>query len=343
MSEIVVKENKRYLFFLPLFLALALAAAAVNLFNGSINIDFDSIMKILFGSISDDSPESFILLKIRIPRIVASLLGGGLLAVSGLLMQICFRNPIVGPYILGIPSGATLAVGIVMLSSLSLGFAGISPYMTVFASFTGAFIVMMIIIAVAARMTNIISLLLIGIMMGYIASAITSILVAFANNQKIKGFILWGNGSFSGFTWNEIQILLGVGGVILAIIFFLSKPLNAFLLGEDYAQSMGVNIKRFRLGIVTLACALASLVTAFAGPIGFIGMAVPHMSRIILKTQNNRVLIPSSVLLGGLITCICDLIARTVFSPAELPLSSITAIFGAPVVIILLMRRRYSL
>jgi len=343
MNNIIVKENKRYMFFLPLFAVLAFAAAAVNIFNGSIDINLDKIFSIFMGAIPEDSPESFILMKIRIPRIIASIIGGGLLAVSGLLMQICFRNPIVGPYILGISSGATLAVGIVMLSTLSLGFAGISPYMTVFASFAGAFTVMMIIIAVAARMRNIISLLLIGIMMGYIASAVTSILVAFANAQKIKGFVLWGNGSFSGFTWNEVNILLGLGGVILIITFLLSKPLNAFLLGEEYAQSMGVNVKKFRLGIVMFACALAAIVTGFAGPIGFIGMAVPHMSRILLRTQNNRVLIPACMLLGGLITCVCDLIARTVFSPAELPLSSITAIFGAPVVIALLLRRRYSL
>ncbi len=343
MNQIVVKENKRYMYFLPVFLVLALAVASINLFNGAIDLDLEKIMSIITGGVPSDSPESFILLNIRIPRIVASLMGGGLLAVSGLLMQICFRNPIVGPYILGISSGATLSVGIVMLSTLSLGFAGISPYMTVFASFAGAFTVMMVIIGVAARMRNIISLLLIGIMLGYITSAVTSILVAFANAQKIKGFILWGNGSFSGFTWSEVNILLALGGVILVVTFLFSKPLNAFLLGEEYAQSMGVNIKRFRLGIVLFACALAALVTAFAGPIGFIGMAVPHMSRILLRTQNNRVLIPSCMLLGGLITCICDLIARTVFSPAELPLSSITAIFGAPVVIALLLKRRYSL
>ncbi|MBN2041875.1 MAG: iron ABC transporter permease [Spirochaetes bacterium] len=343
MNKILAIENKRYIYLFPLFVILFLLSGIGNLFVGAIDISVPDFFKIITGTISDQAPESYILLKIRIPRIIASLIGGGFLAVSGLLMQVCFRNPIVGPYILGISSGATLTVGIVMLSSFSLGFAGISPYMTVFASFAGALGVMIIIVTVASRMKSVISLLLIGIMMGYIAGAITNILIAFANKEKIKGFILWGNGSFSGFSWNEIQILLIIGFIILFIIYLLSKPLNAFLLGEDYAQSMGVNIRFFRLLVITLACAMASLVTAFAGPIGFVGMAVPHMSRILFKTQDNRILIPACIVLGGIIGSICDLIARTAFAPAELPLSSITAIFGAPIIISLLIRRRYKL
>jgi iron complex transport system permease protein len=343
MNRIHITENKRYLYLFPVFTLLFLVSGVGNLFIGAIDISITDFVKILTGAISDQAPESYILLKIRIPRIIASLVGGGFLAVSGLLMQVCFRNPIVGPYILGISSGATLTVGIAMLSSFSLGFAGISPYMTVFASFTGALGVMIIIVAVASKMKSVISLLLIGIMMGYIAGAVTNILIAFANKEKIKGFILWGNGSFAGFSWHEIHILLITGFSILTFIYFLSKPLNAFLLGEDYAQSMGVNIKVFRLLIIILACAIASLVTAFAGPIGFVGMAVPHMSRILFKTQDNRVLIPGCLLLGGIIGSLCDLVARTAFAPAELPLSAITAIFGAPIIISLLLRRRYTL
>jgi iron complex transport system permease protein len=202
---------------------------------------------------------------------------------------------------------------------------------------------MFLVIFVASRMKSVIALLLVGIMVGYVASAMTDMLIAFANKEKIKGFILWGMGSFSGFSWSEISVLFIVGGAMLAGIYLMSKHLNAFLLGEDYAQSMGVNIKVFRLLLIILSCGLAALVTSGAGPVGFIGLAVPHMTRIFFKTQNNRVLIPACMLLGGIVASVCDLIARTAFSPAELPLSSITAIFGAPVVISLVAKRRYSL
>jgi iron complex transport system permease protein len=325
------------------FAVLLAASAMSNLVVGTARIEVSEILKILFGQISSETAQSFILLKIRIPRLVASVFGGGFLSVAGLLMQVYFRNPIVGPYTLGISSGATLAVGIVTLSSLSLGFAGVSPYMTVFAAFAGACTVMILVVFVASRMKSVIALLLIGIMVGYVASALTDMLVAFAQKEKIKSFVLWGMGSFSGFSWKEIYTMLVAGGAILVGTYLMSKPLNAFLLGEDYAQSMGVNIKFFRVLLVLLSCALAALVTAGAGPIGFIGLATPHLARILFKTQDNKVLIPACLLLGGTVTSICDLVARTAFSPAELPLNSITAIFGAPVVIGLLAKRRYSL
>jgi len=343
MVEKKIIENRRYVYIFPTFAFLLLASAAINLAVGTAQIKISEILAIITGHISPDAVESFILLKLRVPRLVASVIGGGYLAVSGLLMQVYFRNPIVGPYILGISSGATLAVGIVMLSSLSLGFAGVSPYMTVFAAFIGSLGVMILVILVATRMKSVIALLLVGIMVGYVASAMTDMLVAFANKEKIKGFVLWGMGSFSGFSWNEISVLFIVGCALLAGAYLMSKHLNAFLLGEDYARSMGVNIRGFRLLLVFLSCGLAAIVTAGAGPVGFIGLAVPHMTRILFKTQNNRILIPACMLLGGIVTSICDLVARTAFSPAELPLSSITAIFGAPIVIALLAKRRYSL
>ncbi|MDI9612266.1 MAG: iron ABC transporter permease [Acidobacteriota bacterium] len=343
MNEDTMVENRRYLYLFPIVALLLAASVILNLIIGTAHIRLSEILAILLGRVPSEVVESFIIFKIRMPRLVASLIGGGFLAVSGLLMQVYFRNPIVGPYILGISSGATLAVGIATLSSLSLGFAGISPYMTVLAAFIGACSVMAIVIFVASRMKSVIALLLIGIMMGYVASALTDILVAFANKEKIKHFVLWGMGSFSGFSWEEILILFFAGGAIVVGTYLMSKHLNAFLLGEEYAQSMGVNIRLFRVLLIFLSCALAALVTASAGPVGFIGLAVPHMARILFKTQNNRILIPACLLLGGFVTNICDLVARTAFSPAELPLSSITAIFGAPIVIGLIAKRRYSL
>ena len=231
MEEQKTIENRRHIYIFPVFVLVLVISAIFNLSIGTAEIKISEILGIITGRISPEIVESFILLKIRIPRLVAAILGGGYLAVSGLLMQVYFRNPIVGPYILGISSGATLTVGIVMLSALSLGFAGVSPYMTVFAAFVGAFVVMIIVISVASRMKSVIALLLIGIMVGYIASAMTDMLVAFANAEKIKGFVLWGMGSFSGFSWNEIYIMLVAGGIMIIGVYLMSKPLNAFLLG----------------------------------------------------------------------------------------------------------------
>ena len=280
-----------------------------------------------------------ILWKIRIPRAIAAILGGAFLATSGLLLQVYFRNPIVGPFILGISSGATVMVSLVMLTTLTVGMTVLSPFMTTIAAFAGAYGVMMIVVTVASKVKNGITLLIVGLMMGYLCHAVTSVLTALAEKEKIKGFVLWQLGSFSGFKWSEIGIMVICGGLILALVYFLSKPLNAFLLGETYAASMGVNIRRFRVLILLCACALAGMITSVAGPVAFVGLAVPHMARLIFQTSDNRILVPGACLVGALVTSMCDLIARMVLSPVELPLSAITAFFGAPVVIALLLKR----
>ena len=280
-----------------------------------------------------------ILWKIRIPRAIAAILSGACLATSGLLLQVYFRNPIVSPFILGVSHGATVMVSLVMLTTLTVGMTVLSPFMTTLAAFAGAYGVMMIVLAVASKVKNGITLLIVGLMMGFLCRAVTSILIALAEKEKIKGFVLWELGSFSGFKWSEIGVLFFVGGLILLLVYLLSKPLNAFLLGETYAVSMGVNIRRFRVLLLLCACALAGVVTAMAGPVGFIGLAVPHMARLIFQTSDNRILIPGACLVGALVASLCDLIARMVLSPVELPLSAITAFFGAPVVIGLLFKR----
>ncbi|MDL1963212.1 MAG: iron ABC transporter permease [Deltaproteobacteria bacterium] len=338
---LIIQQNKRQILF-GLFALLLFTSFSLNLVTGSVDINFSDIFRIVSQHITD-STNGFIVWKIRIPRSIAAVLGGAYLATSGLLLQVFFRNPIVGPYILGISSGATLMVSVVMLSTLSFGLAGISPYITVIAAFGGAYFVMMIILVVAGRVKNNITLLIIGLMMGYTCHAITSILIAFAESEKIKGFTLWQLGSFSGFSWNEVYLLIFLGGLLFAGVYLLSKPLNALLLGEDYASSMGVNIKLFRLLILLVSCALAGMVTAFAGPVAFVGLAVPHMARLVFGTSDNKLLIPGVALLGGIVTSICDLIARQLFSPVEIPVSAITAFFGAPVVISLLLKKRTSL
>ncbi len=233
-------------------------------------------------------------------------------------------------------------VSIVMLTTLSLGFTALAPFLTTLSALVGAYATMAVVLAVASKVKNTITLLIVGLMMGYLCHAVTSVLIAFAEQEKIKGFVLWQLGSFSGFKWSEINILFVFGGLILIFVYGLGKPLNAFLLGEEYASTMGVNIRLFRFLIILCACALAGMVTAMAGPVAFIGLAVPHMTRLCFATSDNRILVPGAVLLGAIVTGLCDLAARLIFSPVELPVSSITAFFGAPIVISLLMKKRVS-
>ncbi len=287
--------------------------------------------------------DSFVLWTIRLPRALATIFGGAVLAVSGLLLQVYFRNPVVGPFVLGISSGATLMVSLVMLTSISLSLPLLSPYITTAFAMLGALVVIGVVVAVSARVKHAITLLIVGLMVGYLCHSVTAILMAFAEKQQIKGFVLWQLGSFSGFKWDEIKLLTGLGTVLLLVAFTLSKPLNALLLGEDYALSMGLDIRRIRTILLFCACSMAGLITALAGPVAFIGLAVPHLARLIFSTSDNRLLIPGVMILGGLITSGCDLVARFILAPVELPLSAITAIFGAPLVISLLAKRQVKL
>ncbi|CCK82354.1 FecCD family ABC transporter permease [Desulfobacula toluolica] len=335
-------SGKRRSITYTLFCAILLIIMTASVMVGSVPISLDELVSIL---VTHDTAgvNGFIIWKIRLPRAIAAALGGGYLAVAGLLLQVFFRNPIVGPFILGISSGATLMVSFVMLTSLTLGFTVLNPFMATLAAFTGAYGVMVIVVAIAGRVKNAVTLLIVGLMMGYLCHAVTSVLVAFAEKEKIKGFVLWQLGSFSGFRWSEIEIMIIAGGLICLLVYALAKPLNAFLLGEEYAASMGVNIKLFRLLILLSSCALAGMITSVAGPVAFVGLAVPHMVRLAFGTSDNRILIPGSLLVGAVVTCLCDFIARMVFSPVELPISAITAFFGAPIVIGLLLKRKVVL
>ena len=323
--------------------AILLSAMVItNISIGSVPLPLSEIWRVILSPM-DDSINCFIIWKIRIPRALAGALGGAYLAVAGLLLQVYFRNPIVGPFILGISSGATVMVSLVMLTSLTLGMTVLSPFMTTLAAFAGAYGVMLIVLAIASRVKSGITLLIVGLMIGYLCHAVTAVLTALAEKEKIKGFVLWQLGSFSGFKWSEITVLLVFGTLVMLLVYSLSKPLNAFLLGEEYASSMGVSIRKFRILIILCACALAGMITSVAGPVAFIGLAVPHMARLIFGTSDNRILIPGACLLGALVTSGCDLIARMLLSPVELPLSAITAFFGAPVVISLLIKRKVKL
>ncbi len=341
MEDSLKFNEKKYTMVFILLWFVLVSVFAVNIIIGSVKISLPALFNIICTH-DTASICGFIIWDIRIPRAVAAVLGGAYLSVAGLLLQVFFRNPIVGPFILGISSGATLMVSFVMLTSISLGFTNLIPYLTTISGLAGAYATMVIILVIAAKVKDGITLLIAGLMMGYLCHAVTSLLVVFAEQQKIKGFVLWQLGSFSGLKWSEIQLLFITGSIILIIVYSLSKSLNAFLAGETYALTMGVNIRLFRFLIVLCSCALAGMVTAFAGPVAFIGLAVPHMTRLCFSTSDNRILIPGTIMLGAIVTVLCDLLARQIFSPVELPISAITAFFGAPVVIGLLMKKRVS-
>lgn len=323
----------------------ALAAGCVlllllNVALGSVEVPLADAARVVVGRPVANSTFTTVVHDIRLPRALAALVCGGALAVSGLLLQVLFRNPVVGPDILGVSSGARLAVSIAVLGSISLGSHGPSPLFVTTVALVGAVVILVAVVAIAGRVRDIITLLVIGLMVGYIASALTSFLVAFAESERLHEFIIWTLGSFSGFRWDQVRVTTVLIAVLLVAAGAAAKPLNAFLLGEGYAQSMGVNVRVFRYFLIVVSGALAGIVTAFAGPVAFIGLAVPHLARLCLGTSDNRALVPGSILLGAALTSLCDLVAKTAFAPTELPISAVTSLFGAPIVIAMLIKRR---
>ncbi len=342
-QQFLARRWRRFSLVLTLFTAGVFICLVLNIALGSVNIPFDDTVKALFGGQTSDSAFTTIIEQIRLPRALGAVLGGAALAISGLLLQVFFRNPIVGPHILGISSGASFMVAIVLLGSYLLGATAVSTLTLTAASFIGALLVMIVVIAVASKVRDIITLLVIGLMTGYVASALSAFLIAFAQAEDVHRFVIWTMGSFSGVGWGEVRMLAIAGLVLMAGSYLLAKPLNAFLLGEDYARSMGVNVKLFRYAVIFLSCALAAIVTAFAGPVAFVGLAVPHMARLALGTSDNRILVPVTLLAGAMVTSLCDLLARLLFSPVELPVSATTALFGAPMVIFFLLKGKTTI
>jgi len=339
----LARRWKRFVLVISLFALGVCLFFLLNIVLGSVTIPFGDTLKVIFGGTASNEAYSAIIKDIRLPRALGAVLGGAGLAVSGLLLQVFFRNPIVGPFVLGISSGASFTVALALLGSYLLGVTVVSSLTLSAAAFIGALLVMIVVLVVASKVRDMITLLVIGLMTGYVASALSSFLVAFAQSENVHRFVIWTMGSFSGFTWEEVLILAVIGIILMIISYLLAKSLNAFLLGEDYARSMGVNVKRFRYLVVFLSCALAAIVTAFAGPVAFVGLAVPHLARLSLGTSDNRILIPASILAGAMVTSLCDLLARMLFAPVELPVSATTAIFGAPMVIFFLIKGKTTI
>jgi iron complex transport system permease protein len=259
--------------------------------------------------------------------------------VSGFLLQTFFKNPIAGPYMLGISNGAKMMVALAMIYFLER-FHAVSSYTLVVAAFIGSLIATGFILLISRKVDHMATLLVAGIMIGYICSAVTDFVVTFAEDSDIVNLHGWSQGSFSGVSWSNVQVAAIIIGVTMILTFLLSKPIGAYQLGEAYAQSLGVNIRVFRVVLILLSSVLSACVTAFAGPISFVGMAVPHLVKQSLNTSRPIVVIPG-IFLGGAVFCMmCDLIARTAFAPLELNISTVTSVFGAPVVIVMLMKRQ---
>jgi iron complex transport system permease protein len=280
-----------------------------------------------------------IIISIRLPRIIGAIVLGGALSVSGFLLQIFFGNPIAGPYVLGISSSAKLFVALSMVFLLGRG-VNISSFVLVVSAFVGSLIAMGIVMSLSQKVRNMSLLVVCGVMIGYICSAITEFVVTFADDTNIVNLHNWSLGSFSGISMDHVVVSSVI--VIIAIVFtvIFSKPIGAFQLGENYARNMGVNIKHIRIVLILLSSILSATVTAFAGPISFVGIAVPHIMRGIMKTAKPLVMIPACFLGGAIITLFCDGIARTAFAPTEISISAVTSVFLAPVVIYLLVARR---
>ena len=320
---------------------LLLALIALLLWNscaGSSETGLASVTRILLGDASDETA-FHIVWRIRLPRILASVILGGALSVSGFLLQTFFANPIAGPFVLGISSGAKLTVALALIVFLQRGFVMSSAAM-VLAAFAGALLSMGFILLLSRRVHNMSLLVVGGVMVGYICSAVTDFVVTFADDANIVNLHNWSQGSFSGTSWGNVRDMAALVLVLFVLTFLLSKPIGAYQMGESYARSMGVNVRRFRVELILLSSLLSACVTAFAGPISFVGIAVPHLIKSLLKTAKPLVVIPACFLGGAVFCLLCDLLARTMFAPTELSISSVTAVFGAPVVIVMMVSRK---
>jgi len=328
------------------FLALSLLLIFfffLNISLGSVSIPIAETFKSLFGTIENGSWQ-YIIQNYRLPKAITAILVGSGLGISGLLMQTLFRNPLAGPFVLGISSGASLGVALVILGSGLFGgfFASflISKWTVVIAASLGSFLVLLAVMIVSARIRDTMAILIIGLMFGSLTAAIVSVLSYFGSAEQLQQYIFWGFGSLGNLSWYELLIfsLIYIVGLLLSIVSI--KGLNTFLLGENYAKSLGLNIKKSRFIIIIATSLLAGTITAFAGPIAFIGLAIPHLTRQIFNTSNHKVLLPAVFLFGAIVMLICDSIAQVPASDYTLPINAITSLVGAPVVIWLLVRKR---
>jgi iron complex transport system permease protein len=337
--------SRSWLFLLLLFLLIL--AFALSLTLGSVSIPLEQVVRILLGGEGDKASWTTILFDFRLPKAVTAALVGAALAVAGLQMQTLFRNPLADPFILGISSGARLGVALVVLG---IGVGGALTFVAglgLFGNLTlalaaslGAGSVLGAVLLVARRVQNTLTLLVIGLMFGYLASAAVTLLIYFSQPERVQVFSLWSSGSFGGVTWEQMSVFAPVALMGLLLGFVMIKPLNALLLGDDYARSLGLNVRRARFWVILSASLLAGVSTAFCGPIWFIGVAVPHVARSLLNTADHRALLPASLLMGASFALIADVIAQLPGSQHILPLNVVMSLFGVPIILWIILRQR---
>ncbi len=330
--------------FFPTMTLLLLALFALSLFMGAVRIPSGDVVSILMGHEAARPSWGYIVLKSRLPQAITAMLCGASLAVSGLMLQTAFRNPLAGPSIFGINSGASLGVALVMLlmgGSISTGAFSLTGFVAVLvAAFVGAMLVMAIILLFSTVVRNPVMLLIIGIMIGYLANSAISLLNFFATEQGVQSYMIWGLGNFGGVTMEQMPAFAIISVVALCLSLLLIKPLNALLLGEQYAENLGINLQRVRNYLLFLTGLLTAITTAFCGPVAFIGLAVPHIARMLLTTDNHRVLMPATLLTGAVIALVCNIVCVLPGDAGVIPLNAVTPLIGAPVIIYVVTRHR---
>ena len=335
-------KSYRNTFFVLLFVLLIITF--INISLGSVNIPLKQLfLSLVNGEVEKESWRT-IILNYRLPKAITAIIVGSGLSISGLLMQTLFRNPLAGPFVLGISSGASLGVAILILGASFLG-ANITSYAftnfgLAIAASAGAFLVLAAVMLAAIKVRNTMSILIIGLMFGSITSSVISVLAYFSSASELQQYMFWSFGSLGNLSWKEITALFSIFIVGVTMVTFIIKPLNSLLLGENYAKSMGVNVKLTRNTTLIATSLLTGVITAFSGPIAFIGLAVPHLTKLLFNTSNHKTLLPAVAICGAIIMLICDSIAQVPNSEYTLPINAITSLFGAPIIIWLLVRKR---
>ncbi|MDG1245358.1 MAG: iron ABC transporter permease [Polaribacter sp.] len=337
-------KQKTYKKHFILLSVLLIVLFFLNISLGSVSIPFKEIFYTLIGDTSIKDSWQTIVLDFRVPKAITAILVGSGLSICGLLMQTLFKNPLAGPFVLGISSGASLGVALLILgSSIFGGFfltSSMSNWSLAIAASLGAFLVLFAVIMAANSLRNTMSILIIGLMFGSLTAAVIAILAYFSEAAQIQQYLFWSFGSLGNLSWSELSVFGSIYLVGILACLIIIKPLNSFLLGENYAKSLGINIKKSRTIILFITSVLTGVITAFSGPIAFIGLAVPHIAKMLFTTSNHKILIPASAIIGGIVLLICDSIAQLPTSEFTLPINAITSLFGAPIVIWLIIRKK---
>ena len=330
-----------------IFMLLVVVVAALfllNLFIGAVEIPFGEVLSIIAGGECEREIWKMIVLETRLPQAVTALLSGAAISVAGLLLQTLFNNPLAGPEVLGINSGAGLGVALVMLLTqgvFAVGGMAVAGYLAVFAgAFIGAAVIMAVILLFSTIVRNKIFLLVVGVAVGYLASSLISVLNYFATAEGVHSYLIWGMGSFSAVSLGQLPLFVVLTTALLVLSLLMIKPLNAILLGDAYAHNLGVNVKAVRNVLLAVVGMLTAVVTAFCGPIAFIGLAVPHMARMLLGSNNHKLLLPGTLLFGSVVALVCNVICQLPGDSGLLPLGAITPLIGAPVIIYVVLRNK---